>query len=221
MKPKLDKIPVYFVPGLAASTNIFEYIFLPKERFTMHYLPWLDPVSSNEPIEDYAFRMAQKIKHKNPVLVGVSFGGIMVQEISKHITSKKVIIISSVKHQSEFPKRLKLAQKTKAYKLFPSKSLKKIEVLTKYAFGNTLKKRMKLYSKYLSMRDPSYLDWAVYNVLHWKQTEPLNNIVHIHGNNDKIFPIKNISACTIVEGGTHIMILNKSKKITALIQGIL
>jgi esterase/lipase len=34
---------------------------------------------------------------ENPVLIGVSFGGILVQEMAKHIDARKVIIISSVK----------------------------------------------------------------------------------------------------------------------------
>jgi esterase/lipase len=54
-----------------------------------------------------------------PVLVGVSFGGILVQEIAAVFKQKKVIIISSVKSNTEFPRRLKLAKTTKAYKLIP------------------------------------------------------------------------------------------------------
>ena len=37
------------------------------------------------------------------------------------------------------------------------------------------------------------------------------NLIHIHGNKDIIFPIENINDCIVVEGGTHIMILNKYK----------
>ena len=45
----------------------------------------------------------------------------------------------------------------------------------------------------------------------WDRNETLPNIVHIHGNKDTVFPIQNISNCIVVEGGTHIMILNKYK----------
>ena len=43
------------------------------------------------------------------------------------------------------------------------------------------------------------------------------NIVHIHGNNDGIFPIKHIKNCIVIEGGTHVMILNKAKEISKLL----
>ena len=70
----------------------------------------------------------------------------------------------------------------------------------------------------MSVRDPLYLNWAIYNVLHWKQDKPLDNIVHIHGNNDGVFPMKHIKNCVEVPKGTHVMILAKAKKISKIIE---
>ena len=113
------KIPVYFIPGLAASSQIFNNIKLPSESFETYFLEWFLP-SINESLQDYAKRMALQIKHKNPVLIGVSFGGIVAQEIAKHIETKKVIIISSIKSNNEMPKRMKIAKFTKLYKVLPT-----------------------------------------------------------------------------------------------------
>ena len=209
----MTKTPIYFVPGLAASTSIFEYLELPKEKFEIHLIEWL--------LASYAQRMCDQINHEDPVLVGVSFGGVMVQEMSKLIKTKKTIIISSVKCRKELPKRLKVAKITKAYKLFPTKAISNIEDFSKYAFGTVAKKRIDLYRKYLSMRDETYLPWAIYNILHWNQKEPLANVVHIHGSGDKVFPIKHIKNCTVIDGGTHIMILNKAKKISKTLIAII
>jgi len=217
----MNKIPIYFVPGLAASTTIFEYLKLSEDKYELYYLDWLIPISQTENITDYAKRMCARIKHENPVLIGVSFGGIMVQEMSKIVNAKKTIIISSVKSRNELPKRLKVARATRAYKLFPTKTIVNLENFTKYAFGENAKKRVDLYKKYLSMRDENYLPWAIYNVLHWKQESPLENIIHIHGNNDGVFPIKHIKNCTVIDGGTHIMILNKAQKISQLLNQVI
>ncbi|MEE9349430.1 MAG: alpha/beta hydrolase, partial [Flavobacteriaceae bacterium] len=169
----------------------------------------------------YAKRMCKEITETNFVLVGVSFGGIMVQEMAKYCKPKQTIIISSVKHHNELPLRLKIIKNTKAYKLTPIKALTNIESFAKYTYGDFIKKRTKLYEKYLSMRDKKYLPWAIHNVLHWKQTETDTNIIHIHGDNDGIFPLKNIKNCIIVEGGTHVMILNKAKKINTILASVL
>jgi pimeloyl-ACP methyl ester carboxylesterase len=207
----MNKIPVYFMPGLAAGPSIFENIKLPEEQFEMYFLEWFLPIE-NESIESYALRMTQKITHNNPVLIGVSFGGVLVQEMAKIIQTDKVIIISSVKTNKEFPSRFKIARNTKAYKLIPTQLLADIEKLVKYAFGdNIVAKRIKLYEKYLSVRDKNYLDWAIETILCWNPKVVNQSIIHIHGDADEVFPIKHIKNCIVIKGGTHIMILNKFK----------
>ncbi len=206
----MSKIHVYFMPGLAASTTIFERIKLPETDFEMHYLEWEIPFD-NETLVAYAKRIADKIAHKNPVLVGVSFGGILVQEMAKHIAASKVIIISSVKSNTEFPVRLKLAKSTKAYKLIPMNLILNIESLAKFSFGEKVNQRLKLYEKFLSVRDIRYLTWAVEQVVLWDRVTIDESVIHIHGDLDDVFPIKNIKKCIVVKGGTHIMILNKYK----------
>lgn len=214
----MEKTHVYFVPGLAASTKIFEYISLPKETFELHFLEWVLPLTRSESIESYAQRMCAKIIHKNPVLIGVSFGGVIVQEMSKLIHFKKVIIISSIKSRKELPKRLKLAQKTKVYKLFPSKAVQNIENYNPCLFNDFLKKRSELYKKYLSVRNAEYLEWAIHNVLNWQQKHELEYVLHIHGNKDQMFPIKHIKNSIEVDKGTHVMILNKAKTISKILE---
>jgi pimeloyl-ACP methyl ester carboxylesterase len=214
----MEKAHVYFVPGLAANTKIFERIQLPATAFEMHFLEWLPPLSVTEPIDSYAQRMCEQITHDNPILVGVSFGGVMVQEMSKIINFKRVIIISSIKSRKELPKRLKIAQKTKAYKLFPTSIVQNIENYQYWFLGSFLKKRTHLYKLYLSVNDTDYLNWAIHSVLHWQQQEELDYVLHIHGNKDEIFPIKHIKNSIEVDNGTHIMILNKAKTISKILE---
>ncbi|KQO32985.1 alpha/beta hydrolase [Flavobacterium sp. Leaf82] len=206
----MSKIPVYFMPGLAASPAIFERIKLDESVFEVCLLEWEIP-KPKESLSDYAFRISENIKHENPVLIGVSFGGILVQEISKHIKVRKVIIISSVRSNAEFPRRMKIGKTTKAYKLIPMKLILNIENLAKYSFGEKINKRIKLYEKFLAVRDLKYLQWAVESVILWNRNEIDAKVVHIHGDQDDVFPIKYINSCIVVKGGTHIMILNKYK----------
>ena len=78
----MEKKHIYFMPGLGANPKIFEYILLPKDRFEIHLLEWKIPISEDESIQDYAQRMTREIKNQNPVLLGVSFGGVLVLNIS-------------------------------------------------------------------------------------------------------------------------------------------
>lgn len=205
----MSKIHVYFMPGMAASPSIFERIQLPVAAFEMHFLEWLVP-EKNETIEHYAQRMTKKIIHSNVILVGVSFGGILVQEMKPFVKPLKVIIISSVKSNIEYPRRFKIAKTTKAYKLIPTKLIENIDSLAKFTFGSSLiKQRVKLYEKFLSVRDKHYIDWAIEQIILWKRTEADPEVIHIHGDADEVFPPKYIKNYIPVKGGTHIMILSK------------
>ena len=206
----MSKIHVYMMPGLAASTSIFERIILPEADFEIHLLKWEIPFDQ-ESLKNYAQRIANTIKHPNPVLIGVSFGGILVQEMARFLDAKKVIIISSVKSNLEFPRRFKLAKTTKAYKLIPMSLILNIENLAKFSFGATINKRLQLYVKFLAVRDLRYLNWAVEQIILWDRTVTDENVIHIHGDCDDVFPIQYIKNSLVVEGGTHVMILSKYK----------
>ncbi|MGO4905846.1 alpha/beta fold hydrolase [Flavobacterium sp. W20_MBD1_R3] len=216
----MSKIPVYLMPGLAASTAIFERIALPADRFEIYLLEWEIPLD-NESLANYAKRIATKIKHENAVLIGVSFGGILVQEMARFIDCRKVIIISSVRSNLEFPFRLKIAKTTKAYKLIPLRLIANIESLAKFSFGEKVNQRLKLYQKFLSVRDIRYLNWAVEQVVLWDRTVVDEVVIHIHGDMDDVFPIKNIKNCIVVKGGTHIMVLNKYRWFNTNLPGII
>lgn len=217
----MDKIPVYFMPGLAASPKIFENIKLPEDRFEMFYLEWCLPLE-DELIKGYAKRIAANIKHDNPVLIGVSFGGILVQEIAAIIKARKVIIISSVKCNTEFPRRMRFAKMTRAYRIFPTGMMQNVDWLAKIAVGNNMiTRRLNLYEKFLSMRDKKYLDWALKTIILWDRTLPDETVVHIHGDADEVFPVKYIKNYIPVKGGTHIMIINKARWLNENLPGII
>jgi pimeloyl-ACP methyl ester carboxylesterase len=204
----MTKIPVYFMPGLAASSSIFERIVLPSASFEVILLDWVQP-EKDETLVAYAQRMAEKVVHENAVLIGVSFGGILVQEMAVFLNLRKLIIISSVKTRDEMPRRIKFAKTTKAYKLLPTSLLNDVEKLIKYSFGNGINQKLKLYEKFLHLRNKEYLDWAIEQVVCWDRSVPDPRVIHIHGDLDEVFPAKNINSFIPIKGGTHIMILNR------------
>ncbi len=216
-----EKTHIYFVPGLAASPKIFDFIRISPEDYELHFLEWLVPETKDESLASYVQRMCTKVTHKNIILIGVSFGGVMVQEMKSILKPKKTIIISSIKNKYEMPSRMRLSQKTSVHKLFPTKAFSNIEKYEKYAFGKMIKGRIKMYKKYLSMRDEVYLPWAIDSIVNWKRETSDPEILHIHGTSDSIFPIKNIQNSVRIEEGTHIMIIDKAKKISRILQEML
>ncbi|MEM8929290.1 MAG: alpha/beta hydrolase [Bacteroidota bacterium] len=200
---------MYLMPGMAASPSIFDRIRLDENHFQLHRLQWFLP-DRGMTLQAYALEMCKNVTHSNPVFIGVSFGGMLVQEMAKHIPVKKIIIVSCVKTKYELPKRMLFARYTKVHKLLPTGLVNNVELLAKYAFGETVTKRLDLYEQYLAIRDKQYIDWAIDSIVNWDQTQPPQNLIHIHGGKDAVFPITNIKKCIAVKNGTHTMIIHRA-----------
>lgn len=198
------------MPGMAANPSIFNGIKLPEDAFEVKTLEWVIP-DKGMSFKAYAKKMCEGVQDEAPVLLGVSFGGFLVQEMAKHIPVKKTIIVSSAKSNRELPKRMLFAKYTGVHKLLPTGLVNNVELLAKYAFGESVTKRLELYEQYLSIRDTYYIDWSIDNIVNWKQTDPPENVVHIHGDKDVVFPISKIKDCIRVKNGTHTMIIHRAK----------
>ena len=154
--------------------------------------------------------MCEQIDSENPILLGVSFGGVLVQEMAKIIETKKIIIVSSIKTSNELPLPMKMAELTKIHKFLPVQWIENIDTLALFAFGKRLKDKISLYQKYLSERDPDYLRWAIDALVHWKQNVTFQNSIHIHGDKDTVFPTKNLEPPVHFVDGGHAIILTQA-----------
>jgi hypothetical protein len=81
----------------------------------VHLLEWEIPLAK-ESLDDYAKRIAKK-KREN-LVIGVSFGGILFRN-GKTYQYQKSNHHLECKSNLEFPRRMKIAKTTKAYKLIP------------------------------------------------------------------------------------------------------
>ncbi len=209
------------MPGMAANCEIFENIKLDDSKYKLHFIEWLEP-EKDESLQTYSNRIAQQITLQNPILIGVSFGGIIVQEVAKIIAAEKVIIISSVKDPSEFPARMQWAKKWKLYRFFPTSYINLIENVTKKIVSSKkIHQRIDMYQKYLSVRSVNYLDWAFKNIILWENINPVTNVYHLHGTKDHIFPHKRIKNAEFLDKGTHVMVLINARWINKKLLEIL
>ncbi|MEO1802961.1 MAG: alpha/beta hydrolase, partial [Cyanobacteria bacterium J06629_2] len=91
---------IYCVSGLGADERVFQK--LKFQGYQPVHIKWVEP-EPQETIAEYTKRLTTQIKSECPILIGLSFGGIVAVEMSKHIATEKVILISSTKNQQEIP----------------------------------------------------------------------------------------------------------------------
>lgn len=205
---KVPKLTVYMMPGLGASSQIFERISLPESAFDVVLLEWIEPLPS-ESLQAYASRMAQQIDATHAVLLGVSFGGILVQEMAAYLPHVGLVIVSSIKCRSEMPTRLRLISRYKLYRIAPVKWVDKMFILQKWPLPRTIKKRLDLYEIYMNQRSSNYLNWAIREVVNWSRTTCDPKVIHLHGDQDAVFTSQMLKNYVKVPNGTHVMILFK------------
>jgi pimeloyl-ACP methyl ester carboxylesterase len=205
----------YCISGLGADERIFSNLVL--EGFTLKHIPWITPWK-REPISQYAKRMAGGFTEAPPVLIGVSFGGMMAIEIARLLNIKKVIIISSVKSYEELPRWMKHIGRTGLNKLIPMRPYSFIQGIGDARLGVSNEEEGNMVHAYRKAADPVYLDWAVDQVLNWKNHWLPENLVHIHGDEDRIFPIHRVQPSYTIKKGTHFMVYNRAEEISRIIE---
>lgn len=207
---------VYLLSGLGADRRVFDAVDL--SGFKTNHVTWVDP-EGNESLEHYAKRLLGQIKTQRPILIGVSFGGMMAIEIAKLLETEKVVVISSVKTGLELPWYFRMAGFLRLHKLIPIALFKSVNKATYWLFGTTLQQERELLKVIVRETDPKFLAWAIDKIVTWRNTTLLPNLIHIHGTNDRILPAQ--SPDQAISNAGHWMIVNKGKEISGLIRQLL
>lgn len=207
---------VYLIPGLGADRRVFQYLNLSEHSIS--HISWIEPLP-NESIEQYAGRLTEQIKSPDPILVGVSFGGMIAVEIAKQIKTNKIILISSARTQHEIPLHFKLLGRTGIQNILPASWWKRPNQLLYYFFGIQTVQERALLSEILRDTDSRFLKWALHQIVHWKNELVPENAVLIHGSADRLFP--NSQADVTIPGGGHFMIVNRAAEISTQLKQIL
>ena len=209
---------IYCISGLGTDEKVFCNLNI--EGYSLEFIPWLKP-QIRETITQYSKRMAGPIREARPILLGVSFGGMVAIEIAKQMNVDKLILVSSIKSTNELPTWMRIVGKLQLNKILTVRSNKLTEKFDNDQLGVTTAEEKILVNYYRKNADPIYLNWAINQVLNWKNSWHPQSVFHIHGNKDKMFPIRNIRPTHVIEGGTHIMILNRGVEISNRINSIM
>ncbi|HLX93465.1 MAG TPA: alpha/beta hydrolase [Puia sp.] len=206
---------VYCISGLGSDERVFQNLTIADVH--IECLQWLIP-SKDETIESYSRRMSLQIQDPDPILIGLSFGGMMAIEMAKDLSIQKIILVSSVKSQKELPAWMKLCGKLNLNSVIPSKSPKWFGPIANMYLGAIGTNEKKLAQDYRNTVSPVYLHWAVDKIVNWQNSYQPPILFHIHGTHDRMFPIRLVQPTHIVQGGGHFMIMNRADEISQIIQ---
>jgi pimeloyl-ACP methyl ester carboxylesterase len=209
---------IYCISGLGADERAFSKLKI--DGHTLQVIKWLMPEPA-ETLQQYAERMRSGITEENPILMGLSFGGMLCTEIAKQIPVKKIILISSVKSSKELPWWMKTVATLKLNKIVPLKSSRFTQPFQNRMLGVQSEEEKALVACFRRDVDLPYTNWAVNQAINWKNEWQHPDICHIHGDNDHMFPIKNIKPTFTIKKAGHFMIMNRAAEVSDCINSVL
>lgn len=209
---------IYFIPGLAFDETVAEPLV--DEGLSINTINWIEPIP-DESIQSYAVRMANLLpKDTEITLMGHSFGGVLVQEISRLIKVKQLILISTCKSKAESSLTLKLLAPLRLNTVITKDLILKSFPLWANSYGYALEDEKQVFINMIERNTDTYLSWALRTISQWESDYTIEvPMIHIHGNKDRTFPISNIKNVDyVIDGGNHFMVYSKAREIAAILK---
>lgn len=215
----------YCISGLGADQRIFSRLDLPGVSLT--HLAWLIPEAA-ESIAAYADRMRSRIPGDNPVLIGVSFGGMMAIEIAKFYPAATVILVSSIRDHGQRQGWMTLGKLLHFDRWLSKKNVRPrtiarrwLDRFENYYLGVESESDASLVAEFREHTDRGYLRWSVARILEWENNWTPARLFHLQGGRDRIFPLSRDAVTHYVPDGGHLMIYNRAAVVSRLLAAIL
>jgi len=210
-------LKIYGISGLAADEKMFAKLsFHPPNELAI--LPW-EPSSRDQTLQEYASKFVKRIDQSQPVvLLGLSFGGMLISEICDRIPVTKAILISSAPSNQFIPKWLKIVPNflitpgllRTAYRLTPW-------FVFDYFFGSRNEEGKKLIRHYLKNMNFRNVSNHVRMISNWSRKETPSSVVRIHAMDDRLLSFEKSGTQYVLERGGHFAILSESERISEII----
>lgn len=209
---------IYCLSGLGADERIFRNLHLGKANLV--HLPWV-PFSVGDSLPVYAGKMAAQIREEKPLILGLSFGGMLATEIAKLMPTRKIFLVSSAKTKEELGEINGLLRFLVVNELIPYGLFTKPNSILYNQFGAETQDEKNLLNEIMKDTDPQFLSRAFRAILEWNNRIVPPNIIHIHGTADNIIRPAYVDATHWLNHGSHMMVFSRAAEIGTLIDGYL
>ncbi len=199
---------------------MFRSLHLPPELPYKH-VQWIAPASIDEPIQEYVQRLKSQIEDPHPILVGLSFGGVVATELAKILKPRKLVIIASLATSKALPWHYRLLGSLHLHRYLPLKLMQSMVPLAPWFFGAHTPEAKKLLREIILEIDEKFLRWSMGQLLAWRQPIPFPGVIHIHGTKDKVLPFRKWPNVISIKNGEHLIVLHQAEEVSAILSQLI
>lgn len=196
--------PLLVLPGIDADERLFD-----AQRAVRDIRPiqWLPPENPRESLTHYTARLARELSANEPFdLGGASFGGMVALELARHLSPRQVFLFGSCRLPRSIAPLLRALRPLPS--VMPDSILNPppLRFLLARWFGATSPAHVQLFSDMLSATPPAFIRWATNAIFSWPGVASLPMpIHHIHGDRDRLIPLRRVTPDRIVVGAGHLL----------------
>lgn len=206
---------IHCISGLGADERIFRNLSIPGVELV--HVPWV-AFNKRDDVHSYAKKMCAQIEDDQPTIIGLSFGGMLAVEIAKTHHAGKVFVVSTAKTREELMRGVGgIFAFLVKHNLIPTRLLNIPNYFISKYFGAVTKEERRLLSNIIRSTDPHFMKWALRALVTWENKSYPENVIHIHGTDDRIIMPGNIQSQYWIAGGTHMMVYNRAPEISKII----
>ena len=208
---------LYLFPGIGCTAAVFEKMSFPP-GYRIRTMEWIEPLPG-EDLAGYCARLTEGIRFEaSDILAGVSFGGIVVQQIARQAPQvERLAVLSSAIDPDEYAGGIRLIRFLRLYRLIPARIFRNRRLRTYLMTGHTDAKRMKAVERFFAPLSEAYFRFAVRACLHFTPADRdmICRIRRIHGHMDALFPVRRLrSPVEDIDGATHLMVYSHGRKVS-------
>ncbi len=205
---------VYLLPGIGCDPRLYDRIDL--SGIDVVKLAWPDfPPGCT--LASIAEEMSRKVRKDEPhILVGVSMGGMVAQELAEITKPVKVVLISSWTGPGEWSLLARAGSAFQSYR-----SITHFTMWATWPVKRILGRRDRATDRLLwemaCEETARKIRIGTGAILRWKGSPWKGPLMRIHGDSDVVVPMR-FPVDHVVRGGPHIMVLTRAEEVTRLLR---
>jgi pimeloyl-ACP methyl ester carboxylesterase len=201
---------VYLLPGVGCDPRLFSRLDLEGVEAVPLEWPQFQP---DDTLPRIAERLRPQVDADAPhILVGVSMGGMVAQELALLTRPEKVVLISSWTGPQEWPPLVRLSARLGLYRTIRDWSMRAV-----WPLKRMLDRREAAVDRLLwdmaRTQSARQLRNGTGAILRWQGSRWHGPLVRIHGDRDIVTPLR-FPVDHLVHGGQHVMVLTRAEEVS-------